>query len=182
MSDVVLFQVGNVFPEMLQNLQNMGFFLYLFPFLLSLAIFYGVMSVPPLSEKLEKSARTLIALVFSFFVMLYSSWNPGLVQFFASMSGTGLLIASGILFFAIIFGLAGFDIKLFFTDKEGKNVKWASVLILAFILILVLIGAGAGSLIPLPAWSGSSELWTAIFFIAIIALALWWMGGKSEDK
>jgi hypothetical protein len=180
MPEMVLAQVGNVFPQMLQNLENMGFFLYLFPFLLSLAIFYGVMSAA-LQKQLEKSARALISIILAFFVMLYSSFNPTLVSFFASLSGVGLILASGLLFGAIIFGLAGFDLKRLFMDKDEKKLNWASILIIVFVLVLVFFGAGAGSLIPLPSWSGSSEMWTAIFFIAIVALALWWMT-KGEEK
>lgn len=174
MPEMVLFQM---FPQMLQNLENMGFFLYIFPFLLSLAITYGVLSAFA-KDRLEKSARSLISIVFSFFVMLYSSWNPGIVTFFASLSGAGLIIASGLLFLLVILGMVGFDVKNLF--MEEKKIKWPAVLILVFLFILIFFGAGAGNFIPLPSWSGSSELWTAIFFIVIVGLAMWWMGAKEE--
>jgi len=181
MPGMVLAQMGSTFGNMLQNLQNMGIFLYLFPFLLSLAIFYGVFSMV-FKDKMEKSAISLISIVLSFFVMLFASWNPSIVIFFASLSGTGLLIASGILFLFLILGMAGFDVSTLL--KGDKGPRWGAILIVVFIVALVFFGAGAGNLIPLPAWSSSSELWTAIFFIVIIAMAMWWMsssgGGKSE--
>ncbi len=174
---MVLFQMGSGFQQLLNNLQNMGFFLYLFPFLLSLAIFYGIFSTF-LKDRMEKSAISLISIVLAFFVMLWASWNPGIVALFASLSGTGLLVASGVLFLLLIMGMAGFDIKTLF---EGKS-KWPTVLILVFIFVLIFFGAGAGSFIPLPSWSSSSELWTAIFFIIIVGLAMWWMSGNSAEK
>ena len=174
----VLFQVGSAFPQMLQNLQNMGFFLYLFPFLLSLAIFYGLFATA-LKGKMEKSAISLLSIVLAFFVMLFSSWNPSIVTFFASMSGVGLIVASGFLFLILIFAMVGFDVKDLFL-KDGKP-RWPALLILIFIFAIIFFGAGAGNFIPLPAWSGSSELWTAIFFIVIIAMAMWWMGSKSDE-
>lgn len=179
MPEMVLAQL---FGDMLQNLQNMGIFLYLFPFLLSLAIFYGVFSMV-FKDKMERSAISLISIVLSFFVMLFASWNPSIVTFFASLSGTGLLIASGVLFLFLILGMAGFDIPSLLQSKSGP--RWGAILIVVFIIALVFFGAGAGNIIPLPGWSSSSELWTAIFFIVIIALAMWWMssssgGGKSE--
>jgi hypothetical protein len=181
MPEMVLFQVGNAFPQMLQNLQNMGIFLYLFPFLLSLAIFYGVFSTV-FKDKMQKSAISLISIVLAFFVMLFSSWNPAIVTFFASISGTGLLIASGILFLFLILGMAGFDVKRLLSDDKDKP-RWAAILIVVFIVALIFFGAGAGNLIPLPTWAtGSSELWTAIFFIIIIAMAMWWMGNSGDSK
>ena len=175
MPEMVLFQ----FSDMLQNLQNMGIFLYLFPFLLALAIFYGLFSTA-LKDKMERSAISLLSIVLAFFVMLFSSWNPTIVTFFAQLSGVGLIVGSGLLFLILIFAMVGFKITDLFM-KDGKP-RWPAVLIMVFIFALIFFGAGAGSFIPLPSWSGSSELWTAIFFIVIIALAMWWMGGKSEGK
>ena len=179
MPEMVLAQVGSAFPQMIQNLQNMGFFLYLFPFLLSLAIFYGLFSTA-FKDKMEKSAISLLSIVLAFFVMLFSSWNPAIVSFFASLSGVGLIVASGFLFLILIFAMVGFNVTSLFMD--GDKPRWPAILILIFIFALIFFGAGAGSLIPLPSWSGSSELWTAIFFIVIVALAMWWMSGREKTS
>jgi hypothetical protein len=171
---VVLFQMP--FDQILRNLQNMGFFLYLFPFLLALAIVYGVMQTT-MGDRLPKSARGLISIIIAFFVMLYSSWNQAIVGFFAMMGGSVLIIASVVIFAAIIFGLMGFKLDKLF---EGKNSKWVMILGVGLIILLVAFGSGAGSLIPLPSWSTSGEFLTAVFFIVIIALVMWWMGGEGE--
>jgi hypothetical protein len=178
MPGTVLFQLGGAgLGQMVQNLQSMGVFLYILPFLLALAIFYGAISIA-FKDKMQKSAMGLISIVLAFFVMLYSAWNPTIVMFLASLSGSGLLIASGVLFVIIVFSLIGFDFKTIFLGKEGKGVNWISVLAVVFVFILIFFGAGAGNLLPLPSWSGSSELWTAIFFIAVIGMAMWWMTRK----
>jgi hypothetical protein len=175
----LLFQVGGLFPNMTQNMQNMGFFLYLFPFLLALAIFYGILHWT-LSDKMPKSAIALISILLSFFVMLYSSWNPMIVNFLANLSGAGLIVGSGILFVAILLGLVGFKISGL-TEKgvAGKGM-WVFIIGVMIIGILIFFGAGGSSFGLIPSWSNNAEFMTAIFVVAIIALAVWWLG--SEDK
>ncbi len=171
--DVVLFQAGGMLQQMLQNMEYMGFFLYLFPFLLALAIFYGVLTFA-LGERLPKSARGLVSIIIAFFVMLYSSWNVWIVTFFAEYFGAGLVLACGILVIAILLGLAGYKIE----DLFKERLKWVFILGIIILAILVFVGAGAGWLIPIPYWSTSSEIWTVVIFIIILALAMWWLGGE----
>ncbi len=185
----VLFQVGGVFPSITQNMQNMGLFLYLFPFLLSLAIFYGVLYwvfYDKEKPKLPKSAISLISIILAFFVMLYSSWNTMIVSFFANLSGAGLIVGSGILFIAILLGLMGFNIeKLTDTAHSGRG-RWVFIIGVILIGILIFFGAGGSSFGLIPDWSSNGEFITALFVIAIIGLAVWWLGsennGSSESK
>jgi hypothetical protein len=179
----LLFQVGGVFPQILQNMQNMGMFLYLFPFLLALAIFYGILKWS-LGERIPKSGTALISIILSFFVMLYTSWNTQIVAFFAQLSGAGLIVASGILFAAILFGLMGFKIETLMGDQNKKG-KWIFILGILLIAFLIFMGAGGGSFGLIPAWSNSGEFLTVIFVIAIIGIAVWWLGeenGASPSK
>ncbi len=174
----VLFQAGGILGQMLQNMQYMGFFLYLFPFLLALAIVYGVLSWS-LGDRLPKSARGLVSIIIGFFVMLYSSWNVWIVSFFAEYFGAGIVLACGILVVAILLGLAGYKIEDLF---KGAYSKWIFILGILIIAIVVFFGAGAGWLIPIPAWSTSSEMWTVALFIIILALAMWWLGSEGGGK
>jgi len=174
----VLFQFGGAFPQILSDMQSMGFFLYLFPFLLALAIFYGVLTFA-LEKQLPKPARGLVSVIFAFFVMLYSSWNVMIVSFFANLGGMGLIVGSGILFIAILLGLMGFDIKNL-TSGEGKS-KWIFILFIILIGVLIFLGAGAGWLIDIPSWSTTSQFWTALFFIIILAIVVWWLGSGENS-
>lgn len=173
--DAVLFQ----FWPMLNNMQSMGFFQYLFPFLLALAIIYGVLEKYG-KDILPKSARGLVSIVVAFFVMLYSGINMQIVNFFTAMSGSLLIIGSVLLFGLILLGIVGFDIKRLTDDKENKKTKWVWILGIIGILIIAAYGAGIDKLIQIPSFAGSSNFTTMIFFVIIIALVLWWMG--DEDK
>lgn len=172
----VLFQAGGLLQQMLQNMQYMGFFLYLFPFLLALAIVYGVLSWS-LGDRLPKSARGLVSIIIAFFVMLYSSWNVWIVTFFAEYFGAGIVLACGILVVAILLGLAGYKVENLFQEK---GLRWVVLLGIIIVAIIIFYGAGAGWLIPVPTWSTSSELWTVVLFIIILALAMWWLGSEGK--
>jgi len=66
---------------------------------------------------------------------------------------------------------------------EGEYSKWVWIFAIILIAILIFFGAGAGNFITVPGWSMSSDLWTALFFIAIIAAAVFWLGkGDGGDK
>jgi hypothetical protein len=176
----LLFQVGGVFPNLTQNLQNMGFFLYLFPFLLALAIFYGILYWVFASgdkPKIPRSAIALISIILAFFVMLYSSWNTMIVQFMANLSGAGLIVGSGILFVAILLGLVGFNIEGLTGEAAGRG-KWVFIIGVLVIGILIFFAAGGGSFGLIPEWSNNGEFLTALFVIAIIGLAVWWLGNE----
>jgi len=177
--DIITFQAGSALPQLLANAQTMGLFLYLFPFLLSLAIFFGIISYA-MGDKMPKSAISLISIILAFFVMLYSSWNPGIVDFFANLSGAGLIVGSGILFLIILFGLLGFKTEGLF---GGEKSKWVFIFAIIIIAIMIFIGAGGSSFGIIPNWAGNAEFMTVVFFIVIIALAMWFMSsGNGGSK
>jgi hypothetical protein len=164
------------FQGIINNMQSMGFFQYLFPFLLALAIFYGLFeNIPGVKERFPKPAKAMISIILSFFVMLYTSWNPMISTFFANMGGTFLVLACGILFVLLLAGLIGFDPWKVMSEKPW--MKYGGALLIVFFLILVLMGAGAGWFLPLPQVSMSSDFWTAAFVIGILAIAFWAMSG-----
>src|SRR4030066_401761 len=108
------------FDNLVINMQNLGMFQYLFPFLLALAIFYGVL-MWAMGDRIKKGPVGLISIVLAFFVMLYANINPMIAGFFAMLGGTTLIVASGILVIAIFLGLAGFKLQDVFS---GTYSKW----------------------------------------------------------
>lgn len=171
-----------VFQTIIQNMQTMGFFQYLFPFLLALAVLYGVMTVT-LKDRMPKNAIALIALILSFFVMLFVSANPGIVGFLMNISGYWLVIGSGILFLLVLLGMFGIS-----PDKlwDTQWSKWILILVIVAIAIVIFFGAGGEALVGVPSGVFSSELWTIVFFVVILALVMFVMGkeggGSGETK
>ncbi|MBI4020644.1 MAG: hypothetical protein HY369_00205 [Candidatus Aenigmarchaeota archaeon] len=168
----VLFQIGvgfGGFQQMLSNMVSLGFFQFLFPFLLALAIFYGVIKFAA-GDRLPKSAAGLVSLILAFFVMLFASVNPGIVSFLQNISGAGLVAGTGILFLIILLGLLGFKTETIFAPSGWK---WIFVLFIVAAALLIFFGAGAGFL--LPSASISSDWWTIIFFIVILAVVMFFL-------
>ena len=155
---------------MLQNMMSLGFFQFLFPFLLALAIFFGVIKFAA-ADRFPNSAAGLISLILAFFVMLFASQNPGIVGFFQNISGAGLIVATGLLFIVILLGVVGFKIQDVF--KEGTHWRWAIVLVIIAIGIVIFFGAGPGFI--LPGFNVSSDWWTIIFFMFIMIIVLWFL-------
>lgn len=171
----VLFQISlgfGGFQQMIQNMTNLGFFQFLFPFLLALAIFYGIL-MWAFKEKMPRSAVGLISLILAFFVMLFASANPSLILFLQNISGTGLIVGTGILFLIILLGLTGFNISDLVGAKKSAGERLLLLLIIAIVIVLFF---GAGTSFLLPSVSVGSDFWTIIFFVIIFAVVLWFLG------
>lgn len=165
------------FDILIQNMSRLGFFQFLFPFLLALAIVYGLMTWA-LKNQLPKPARGIISLIIAFFVMVYSSWNVMIVNFFVTISGQFLVVATGILFIVILLAFTGMRPE---DLMKGEKTKWIIVLLIVFIGIVIFFGAGAAWLINIPGWTASSDFWTILFFVVIMAVVLFWFG-QEEGK
>ncbi|MEE9406179.1 MAG: hypothetical protein V3V26_02120 [Candidatus Aenigmarchaeota archaeon] len=164
-----------VFETIIQNMQTMGFFQYLFPFLLALAVLYGVMTMA-LKDKMPKNAIALVSLILSFFVMLFVSANPGIVGFLMNISGYWLVVGCGILFLIVLLGMFGIHAEDIWKGKENVWGKWVLILVVLVIAVVIFFGAGGEALVGVPSGVFSSELWTIVFFIVILALVMFVMG------
>jgi hypothetical protein len=162
---------------MVQNLVRMEFFQLLFPFLLALAIAYGVLTWV-FKGKLPNSAIGLISLIFAFFAMLYSSMDPTVYLFLTNISGVWLVVASAILFLIVILGVLGIS---FNEIGKWKWPQFAIALIVVLILVVMIFGATP---FGLPYWAASftSDLWTIIFFVVILAIVLYFLTKEKEGK
>ncbi len=169
---------------LLQTFQNLGFFQLLFPFLLSLAIIYGVLSaVAGKGEKawLPKSARGLIAIIISFFAMLFAAQNPSLVDFYTFLGGTGIIIASVILILIILLGMLGLRFEDLWDKSKTGARHWVGVLAIVVIILVFFFGVLGSTTFGLPSWITSNDLWSIIVFIIILALVFWWLGKEDSE-
>lgn len=180
---VVLFQFG--LSNVVFSLERLGFFQLLFPFLLSLAIVYGVLKWG-VGERLGGDKPiALISLVISFFVMLYAATNPFIVSFLTQFSGTMLIVSVAILMLIIVLGIAGF--KISDISGLGTSFNWVTALIIAVIVFVVFSAFfGSSGFFP-PGFLISDDFWVVIFFIIVLAVAVKGLGGggggaKKEEK
>jgi len=166
-----------LFDNLVITMQGLGIFQYLFPFLLALAIFYGVLMYA-MGDRIKKGPVGLISIILAFFVMLYANTNPMIVNFFATLGGTTLIVASGILVVAIFLGLVGFKLNEVFS---GTYSKWLLVFVVIIIGLIVYFGAGGGNFVAVPSVFINSDVTAVVIVIAIIAVAMWFMT-RGEEK
>ena len=162
--------LGDPFPVMILGLEKIGVFLYLFPFLLTLAVTYGVLSFA-MEKQLEKSARALISIVMGFFVMLFSMWNPGIVVFFANAFGFTLIVGSGLLGIIILLGLIGIKFEDLMKNEKAKWIFTGSLILIGIIIFAV----SAGSAIFGTTFLESTEVLTIAVLIAILGFSAWFI-------
>jgi hypothetical protein len=162
--------VMNPFPPMILGLDKMGVYLYLFPFLLTLAVTYGVLSYA-LEKQLERTARGLISVIMGFFVMLFSYFNPGVVTFFANAFGFTLIVSAGLIGIMILLGLIGIK----FEDlTKNEKAKWtfSGALILIGIIIF---SVSAGAAIFGTDFLATTEIWAIALMLAILGFSAWFI-------
>jgi hypothetical protein len=168
-----------LFDAMLTSLLNMDFFQILFPFLLALAIFYGVLKMV-LKEKLGNGPIGLISIILAFFVMLYARTVPIYLTITAG-AGSVLAIACVILFLLILLGLFGISLDNL-KDKDKKS--WFGIIVALIIIFVIVAGLwGTNIFMGLPWFVGYTDVWTIILFVIIIAICWHIMNsGEGGDK
>jgi hypothetical protein len=174
-----------LFETMVQNMQRMEFFQYLFPFLLAFALLYGLMQYVFGKEKLGgQRVHALIAIVLAFFVMLYSSYNTWLYTFLTGASGVWLGLATVVLLLVLVLALAGVNIHDLLGEKEGKKnwIRYLVVLVIIYVALMAIVGQGGLFSSYLPFWLTGSDLWTVVFVIIIIAIVFWFVGGEDNKS
>ncbi len=172
----VLFQFG--LSNVVFSLERLGFFQLLFPFLLSLAIVYGVLSWAAKDRLGGKSPVALISIVISFFVMLYAATNSFIVTFLTQFSGVTLIASVGILFLIIVLGMIGVQFKDIFEMGEKGKFNWLKMLIILVVVFIVLsFFFGSSGFFP-PGFLINNDFWTVVFFIIVLVVAVKFLGGE----
>lgn len=179
--------MASPFESLLGNLNHLGFFQFLLPFLLTMAICYGLLRYS-LHKILDKSAAALMSIVISFFVMNYSGQTGiAIALFFTQIFGSGIIILTGIVVIAMFLAMVGINITDVFAWEQGEGGKkthiWMTLLIFAFIGFLVFLGAGGAAFLNLPQAAlglPGQDVWAIIFVLLVIAVAMWFLMSREE--
>ena len=112
--------------QILGNLQQMGFFDFVLPWIFAFAIVYGILVVSNIFND-NKAIYAVISMVIAFFVTNYSPYGTSLAFFFSDLFGQGIMVLAGLL--VIILMLALF-----------MGSDWRSVITKPLTLVFVLLG------------------------------------------
>ena len=148
------------------------FFVYIFPWLLVLAIVYGILEHYKIPK--NQSTRAVISLVSAFLVLPMA---PILATFLTGMVKGLLVIGVGILTMLIFVEMLGYKVGKGENIFEKHPVGFGIIMIL--IAIMVFVGAGGLELINFKINLGSDVL-AAFFFLGAMTLGVWWMTAKED--
>ncbi len=148
------------------------FFVYLFPWMLTLAIVYGILEHYKMPK--SQSTRAVISLVAAFMVLPLA---PALAGFITGMVKGLLVVAVGILTALIFVELLGYKVGKGENIFDKHPVGFGIVMIL--IAILVFVGAGGMELLDVNLRVGN-DLLSALFFLGAMTLGVWWMTAKED--
>ena len=148
------------------------FFVYLFPWMFTLAIVYGILEHYKMPK--SESARAVISLVAAFMVLPLA---PSLAGFMTGMIGGLVVVGVGILTAIIFVELLGYKVGGKESIFEKHPIGFGVVMIL--IAIIVFVGAGGLRLLDID-FSIGGDIIAVLFFLAAMTLGVWWMTSSKE--
>ena len=128
--------VQDIFTPLIGNLNQIGFYKFVLPWLFTLAVVYGVLLKVKVFEESQKSLNGILAIVAAFFVVNYTPVGFALDSFFTQVFGVGILILTGIFVVLLLMGLVGLKGQDIFKAENIKGGGLAIILLIAFIIFL----------------------------------------------
>ena len=152
------FAIGG-FGDFLSQLEQLGFFEYLLPFLIVFSIVFGILSQIKLFEN-NKTVNGVIAMAVGLMALQFGFVSSFFSQIFPRL-GIGLSV---LLIFIILVG--------FFSDKSQSVTKFAFVLV-GFVIFAVIImnSFDFSKNFSFPSWF--SENWVTVLVISFFVGILW---------
>ena len=173
------------FSDLLSIARNIGFFEFYLPFVLTFAIFYGLLEKAKLFGEKSRNINLVIAAVAALYVIGFTPVGITLAQFLASFfTDISLILVSllalGMIFFVLV-PISGHEIENIF------NIKFL-VPIAALLAIAAYMSSGGLALFPgislpgggLGGFNLSSQDVVILIIVALTVLVIWWLT-KEKD-
>ena len=157
----------------MNNLFAADFFVYVFPWMLTLAIVYGILEQYRIPK--SPSARAVISIVAAFLAL---PAGPMIAPFLTNIVKSMIVVGVGILVALIFVEMLGYKVGKKENIFEKYPVGFGIILII--IAVLVFIGSGGLNLLNINININGNTL-SAIFFLIIMVLGVWWMTVKEGE-
>ncbi len=155
------------FNLLIANMQNLGFYDFVLPWLLFLCIIYVIMLAAPFLQDREvdkKRVSILISAIISFFIIAYPVGGSSFGVFLVALFGTSGIYIAAALVLIILLGTFGININ---DLGPKKYIGWT---ILLALIIIFLYGGVASTTV-------SSGLLSIIFVILLMLGAMYFISG-----
>src|SRR3989344_806579 len=154
--------MGDPFSLLVGNLNSMGFFGFLLPWIFIFAVTYGLLMKSKFFD--NPKITGVLSLVIAFFVIGFG--GPWLAGFFVNLFGYAAVIIAGILVIVLFVTMSGGDFSKLFNNK-------AIAAMLAGLGIIIFFIAVGGSLVAI-----SDATIGIIFIIILMAVAVYFIAGN----
>ena len=155
----------DAFGVLVCNLQQLGFFGFLLPWIFMFAVVFGLLVKTKILGE-DKRLAAVVALVAAFFVVGYG--GPVLANFFVTLWGVGAVVLAGILVTVLLVGMAGGDMTKIFESKAAMGI------IVAIGIVVFIVAAGALGAFA----SVGTDVFAIILVIIIMAVAAFLIVGN----
>jgi len=149
------------FTILVTNLNTLGFFGFLLPFVFIFAVSYGLLTKTKFFDDVKIIG--VISLVLAFFVTGYG--GPALASFFVNLFGLATVVLAGILVIVLFIAMTGGDIS-----KVASNKAVAAVAAGIGIIVFVVAAGALGVAV-------SDSVVGIIFVIVVLAVAILFVTG-----
>ena len=154
--------MANPFEILVMNLNNLGIFGFLLPWVLMFAITFGALMKSKVFGE-DKRIAGVISLVVAFFVVGFG--GPAFGSFFVGFFGVASMILAAILVIVLFVTMSGGDMSKLMESKALVALVAGVSLIIVFTL--------AGGTIAL-----SNDVIAMIFIVVIMGIAVYFIAGK----
>jgi hypothetical protein len=154
--------MADPFTILVANLNVLGFFGFLLPFIFIFAVVYGLMIKAKYFD--DPKIIGVISLVIAFFVVGYG--GPVLANFFVNLFGLAAVVLAGILVIALFLAMTGGDISKLASSKAVMAV----VVGIGVIVFVVAIGALGVQV--------SDSVIGIVFVIIVLGIAILFVTGQ----
>ncbi len=150
------------FELLVSNLNQLGFFGFLLPWVFMFVVSYGLLTRTKLFE--NPKITGVLSLVLAFFVVGFG--GPFLAGFFTNLFGYAAVIIAGILVVVLFITMAGGNITKVF-DNKGVAALLAGIGIIVFFIAI----GGSGIVL-------SDSVLGIVFIIIVMAVAVYFIAGS----
>jgi hypothetical protein len=168
--------MADPFTILIQNLNSLGFYNFLLPWLFVFAVVYGLLAKASLFGGQNSRVSALLGIIIAFFVA--SFYGPTIATFFTGLFGGATYVLAFILIAVLFIAMSGFSISDL-TGAAEKKKRWPVLLFLVVLAIIVFMTA-TGTVISGIALNESAI--AAVFIVAVLLLAVWFVVGKGEEE
>ena len=155
--------MADPFTILVQNLNGLGFFGFLLPWIFVFVVVYGLLLKSKFFE--DKKIIGVLSLVVAFFAIGFG--GPPLANFFVSLFGFGTLILAVILIIVLFLAMTGRDISKI-GDTRSLTAVFAGIAIVIFAVAAGSYGVNI-----------TDSVVGIVFIIIVLAVAIMFVTGNS---